>query len=388
MDRPPRESNDVRFEEAPLLAEARAETGLDDFGSGYEAGLRALLRTYDENPYFQHGRVRNRRQIVRWLVTRLRVRDALRRHPEIRTRELERPSFVTGLPRSGTSALFNLLAADPSARALLNWEARIPEPFEGLPPGAPDPRRAALAASYERGRAENAEFAKMHYTSVDTPEECALLQGSSFSGVQTGVEVMLEPYGSWYRAHPLDAMYAYYADLLRLLDWQRPGERWLLKTPAHLWGIRELFATFPDARVIWSHRDPVVCVASVCSMTHLLMRAWMEVDPATLGPRVLDFYATSLERGLAAREHCDPDRIVDVHHDEIAGDPLGVAERIHGCLGRPLAGAARDAIEAHARAHPKGEHGEHRYRLEDYGLTAEVVRRRFSAYQERFGVSR
>src|SRR4029434_8194419 len=127
----------------------------------------------------------------------------------------------------------------------------------------------------------------------------------------TGVEVMLEPYGSWYRAQPLDAMYAYYADLLRLLDWQRPGERWLLKSPAHLWGIRELFASFPDASVVWTHRDTAVSISAPCSRTYLLMSAWMEVDARSLGSRVLDFYASSLERGLAAREACDPARFVD-----------------------------------------------------------------------------
>jgi hypothetical protein len=378
----------VRFEEAELLADARAEAGLADFGEGHLDGLRMLLRTYDANPFHERGRARNRRLTVRLLVTRLRVIEAWRRHPEIRTRPIREPWFLTGLPRSGTSALFNLLAADPSARALQNWEARIPEPLEGLPPGAPDPRRAALAASYERGRAEHPDFAAMHYTSVDTPEECVLLQGSSFSSVHTGVEVMLEPYGSWFRAQPLAPLYAYYADLLRLLDWQRPGEHWLLKAPAHLWAISELFAQFPDARIVWSHRDPAVCIASVCSMTHLLMRAWMEVDARELGPRVLDFYATSLDRGLAARDTCDPARFVDVHHDEIAGDPIAVAVRIYARLGRPLEPAARDAIERHARAHPKGAHGEHVYRLEDYGLTREMVDRRFAAYCERFAPTR
>jgi sulfotransferase family protein len=388
MDRRPRESIRSGFDEAELLAQASAEAGLADFGGGHLPGLRMLVRTYEQQPFSERGRSRNRRQLVRLLVTRLRVLDALRRHPEIRARAIRSPWFLTGLPRSGTSALFNLLAADPSARALLNWEARIPEPLEGLPPGAPDPRRAALAASYERGRAEHSEFAAMHYTSVDTPEECVLLMGSSFHGVQTGVEVMLEPYASWYRAQPLGELYAYYADLLRLLDWQRPGERWLLKSPAHLWGIRELLATFPDAQIVWSHRDPVSSIASMCSMTHLLMRAWLEVDPRTLGARVLDFYATSLERGLAARAACDPARFVDVHHDEIAGDPIAVAERVYAGCGSTLAGAARDAIARHARAHPRGLHGEHDYRLEDYGITRDDVERRFAAYTASFGGDR
>ena len=378
---------DVTYDEAELLAEARAETGLDDFGSAdFRDGLRVLLRTYDENPFHERARARNRLQLRRWLATRLRVVDALQRHPEIRERAIRAPWFLTGMPRSGTSALFNLLAVDPSARALRNWEARIPEPHEGLAPGEPDPRRTALEASYERGRAGNAAFATLHYTSVDTPEECALLMGSSFQGVQTGVEVMLEPYASWYRDRERDALYAWYADLLRVLDWQRPGERWILKTPAHLWGLDALLARFPDARVVWSHRDPVVSIASLCSLTRFLMEAWMEVDPSTLGPRVLDFYATSLERGLAARATCAPDRFLDVHHDAIAEDPLGVAERVYAHAALPLGGAAHEALAAHARSHPKGAHGEHRYRLEDYGLTAEAVRARFAPSCARFGV--
>ena len=376
----------VRFDASELCGEACAEAGLEDFGpQDFREGLLALCETYDANPFHETGRVRNRKQVLRWLVTRLRVVDALHRHPEITTRPIPRPWFLTGMPRSGTSALFNLLAAHPAARALLNWEARIPEPLEGLAPDAPDPRRAALAASYERGRAANAEFAAVHFADVDTPEECALLLGSSFQGVQTGVEVMLEPYASWYRDQPRDALYAWHRKMVHVLDWQRPGERWLLKTPAHMWGIEALLAAYPDARIVWSHRDPVTSIASLCSLTHLLMRAWMEVDPKRLGPRVLDFYALSLERGLAARKRCDPTRFADVHHDAIARDPLAVAESLHRHFGEPFESDARDAIAAHVAAHPKGKHGEHRYRLEDYALTEERVRERFAFYDSERG---
>jgi hypothetical protein len=115
------------------------------------------------------------------------------------------------------------------------------------------------------------------------------------------------------------------------------------------------------------------------------MSAWMQVDARALGPRVLDFYAASLDRGLAARDAGDPERFFDVSHDEVAAEPVAVAERIYRRFGRPFAGAARDRIEQYARAHPKGEHGEHVYALDDYGLTPEIVRRRFAAYTDRFG---
>lgn len=374
----------VRFDESELCAEARAEAGLRDFGpDDFREGLRALLCSYEGHPFHERGRARNRRQVVRWLVTRLRAVEALRAHPEIRARAIRRPWFLTGLPRSGTSALFNLLAVDPAARALLNWEARIPEPLEGLAPGASDPRRAALEASYQRGRAANPEFATMHFASVDTPEECVLLLGSSFQGAQTGIEVMLEPYASWFQGRDRRPLYAWHGVLLRLLDWQRPGERWLLKSPAHLWGIAALLGEYPDARIVWSHRDPVASIASICSLTHLLMSAWMQVDAAALGPRVLEFYATSLERGLAARAACDPARFFDVRHDAIAGDPVGVACAVYARFGEPLPGPVREAMATHATSHPKGEHGAHRYRLADYGLSEAQVRERFAFYDER-----
>ena len=158
---------------------------------------------------------------------------------------------LTGLPRSGSSALFNLLASVPAARALLLWETQFPDPLEGAEAGAPDPRRAAIEAHYAKSREQNPEFTKIHFASADTPEECVLLHAYSMTGVHLGTEVMIEPYASWYRHHDLHGMYAYYKTLLQMLDWQRPGERWLLKAPAHMWGIDALIDTFPDVSIVW-----------------------------------------------------------------------------------------------------------------------------------------
>jgi hypothetical protein len=377
----------VSFDPEELLAEARSATGLDDFGpEDFREPLAVLCRTYDESPFGERGRRRCRRRVVQLLATRLRVQEAFRRHPEIRARRIRRPMVLTGLPRSGTSALFNLLAADPAARPLRLWEARFPDPMEGLEPGESDPRRAAVDAWIAKGRERNPEFARIHFTSADTPEECVLLQAHSLNGVHEGVEVMLEPYASWYREQDLGPLYAYYADLLRLLDWQRPGERWLLKAPAHMWAIDRLIETFPDVAIVWTHRDPRRCVASISSMTVNLMSQHTDPDPAALGPVVMDFYATSLERGLAARERSDPARFVDVAHDDFVADPLGVAERIYAHFGMELPDAARAAMEAHARANPQGKHGRHDYALAEYGLSEGRVLERFAPYLERFGI--
>jgi hypothetical protein len=375
------------WSEASLLAEARETTGLEDFGDeAFRPGLRALLETYAGNAFSERGHRRNRRRVLTLLQTRLRVEAALARHPEILERPVAHPIVLTGLPRSATSALFNLLGEDPAARPLLLWETQCPDPLEDLAPGQPDPRRDAIDAYYAKGREKNPEWTKIHYTSADTPEECVLLHAYAFHGVQLGIEPLLEPYASWYRSQveDLGPLYAYQKRLMQLLDWQRPGERWLLKAPAHLWGLDALAATFPDVAIVWTHRDPVACTASACSMTAALMSHLERVDEEWLGPRVLDFYASSLDRGLAARERMDPARVVDVSHDEFVDDSLGVARRIYEHFGMPLTGAAQAAFEAHATANPRAKHGAHDYRLEAFGLSEAAVRERFGAYLERF----
>ncbi len=379
--------SDPHFHVERLLADARQATGLDDFGpSGFRPALDHLCRTYDENPLSPAGRKRSHRRVMQLLTTRLKVRKALVAHPEVRKRRIEKPMVLTGLPRSGTSALFNLLAADPAARPLRLWEAQFPDPMEGLEPGQDDPRRAAVDAWLARGREKNPEFAAIHFTSADNPEECVLLQAITLGGVHEGVEVMLEPYASWYRQQDLGPMYREYADMLRLLDWQRPGERWTLKAPAHMWAIDRLIEVFPDVSIVWSHRDPRSCVASICSMTAALAAMLMEPDPKALGPVVMDFYATSLERGLAARDAADPSRFVDVTHDDFVADGLGVAARIHDHFDIETSAEARADLEAHVEANPQGKHGRHEYALADYGLTEAQVLERFAPYIERFAI--
>ena len=382
--------SEIHVAEADLLEEARQAAGLSDFGDeGFREGLRVLLRTYDGNPYSEKGRKRNRRRVVQLLATRLRIEEALRRHPEILERPIVQPVVLTGLPRSGTSAQFNLLACDPAARPLLLWETQFPDPLDGFTPeqsDQPDPRRDAIEAYYAKGREKNPEFTKIHYTSADTPEECVLIHAYAFHGVHMGTEVMMEPYASWYRAQDLRPMYAYQKRILQLLDWQRPGARWLLKAPAHMWGIEALVETFPDVAIVWSHRDPLACVASVCSMTESLMGGREGLELAQLGPVVMDFYATSLERGLAARDRMDPARFADVDHDAFVADPLGTVERVYRDFGLSLGEAARGAMQAHVAANPKDKHGAHEYDLARFGLTHEQVAARFAPYVERFAL--
>jgi hypothetical protein len=370
-----------------LLEEARQRSGLDDFGDPrFRAGLEVLLETYRRAGLSEKGAKSTRKRFLQLLVTRLRIEDALRRHPEIRERAIRSPIYLTGLPRTGTSALFNLLGMDPVSRPLLTWEGISPDPIEGLPPGAEDPRLAAMRERYEQAREKGLGFDAVHFVRPDGPEECVLLQSHSFADAQLGIEVLMEPYATWFQQQDLRWMYAYYADLLRLLDWQRPGERWLLKSPAHLWALDILVEMFPDVCVIWTHRNPLEIIGSYCSMMEMLMVGRFAVDRKALGPNVLEYLARSIERGIAARERSDAGRFIDVDYRRFVADPLATVESIYAHFDLPLGAATRRAMREYVDANPRGKHGVHEYSLEQYGLTANQVTERLATYIERFAV--
>ncbi len=376
------------LDEAELIAAAKQATGLENFGGeDFRPGLRALIETYQGYAFSEKGRKRNRRRLISLLSTRLQLEAQWKRHPELLDRPVKQPLVLTGLPRSGTSALFNLLAEDPLSRPIRLWETQFPYPPEGWTEdrrGQPDPRRDAMEAYYAQGREKNPDFTRIHFASADTPEECVLIQAYSLAGVQLGTEVMMEPYGSWFRAQDQQPVYELERRILQLLDWQRPGERWLLKSPAHMWGIDALVRTFPDVGIVWGHRTPLRAIASMCSMTRTLMKTRLDLEPRKLGPLVMDFYATSLDRGLAARERLDRARFIDVTHDDFVSDSMGTVERIYRHFGLDLGGEARAAMEARVTSHPKDQHGRHDYGLVEFGLTVEEVEERFAPYVERF----
>jgi len=364
----------IIFDMEKLLQEAQQKTGFNDFGSDdFKPGLKVLLDTYDHNGFTEKGRYKNRKRVLDLLCARLRIESAFKLHPEIRdpnnhTLDIKAPMLLTGLPRTGTSALLNLLAVDPAARPLYMWEGFNPEPIEGLPKGAPDPRYTAMKA-WEEENAKNAQanksgFKKIHSTSVDTPEECIHLLNHTFCDVQYGAETMMEPYGSWFQQQDLHKSYAYYADLLRMLQWQRPGERWLLKTPGHLWALDILIEMFPDCSIIITHRNPLECVTSYASMMAALM----------------EYLARKMERAIALRKLVNPARFIDIQFEDFIEQPLQTADKIYARFHMPMSADVTQRMKNYADKHPMGKHGKHEYQLDEYGLSAERILERFDFY--------
>lgn len=371
-----------------LLADARQATGLEDFGdASFREGLGVLLETYERAGLRPGGRKRTRRRLVQLLSTRLNAERAWKQHPEIRRRSLHRPIYLTGLPRTGTSTLFNLLGCDAASRPLLLWEGVCPDPLPvEYATGGPDPRIALIQAGLDVDRERNPDFDKIHFARADAPEECVLLLAHTFRDVQVGIEPLMQPYGSWFERQDLREPYAYYKALLQMLDWQRPGERWLLKSPAHLWALDVLLEQFPDACIVLTHRNPLEVIPSYCSMMAALMSIRAEVDAQALGPVVLEYLARSMERALAARDASPRERFLDVDYGALVADPLGVIASLYDAFGLPWSTTTRAAMQGFLAAHPQHKHGAHEYRLEQYGLHPEMVRERLRFYLDRFAV--
>jgi len=196
---------------------------------------------------------------------------------------------------------------------------------------------------------------------------------------------MMEPYGSWFQQQDHMPSYRYYADILRMLQWQRPGERWLLKTPGHLWALDCLTTLFPDCSIIITHRNPIECVTSYASMMEAMLTG-RTFDRKQFGPVVMEYLARKMESSLKQREQISADRILDLQFTDFIHDGVGTVRRIYEHFHIPMSADAEKRFQHYADAHPMGKHGKHDYRLEEYGLTEQQILERFRFYIERFSV--
>ncbi|MDG2411046.1 MAG: sulfotransferase [Halioglobus sp.] len=373
----------VTFVAEELIREAQQQTGFDEFGEpSIREGLEVLLETYDRNILDPDGRKRCRERVVMQLATRLKCENAFRTITEIDKQEIVAPIFVTGLPRSGTSALLNLLVAAPENRGVLQWECQFPDPWPETKPGEEDFRYPYLVKALDDNR--DSDFSKIHYVDADTPEECVLLHAYAFNGVQLGFEIMLEPYRSWLLAQDLVPLYQYQKRQMQMLNWRNPGKQWMLKAPAHMWAVDAILDVFPDARFIWCHREPVAVTASINSMNRAVMGMYAgnhdHMDKSAIGNAVMEWYAMSLEKGLSEREQRDPSLFIDTSQSEFVSQPMAVVEKVYSGFGMELTDAARAAMHAHIDNNPKGKHGKHEYDVAEYGLTREIIEERFAFY--------
>lgn len=376
----------VDLEIEGLLHDAVARSGgLSDFGEPtFRAALEALVRSADEDDLLHlQGRAQLRETLVLALVTRLQVRAAHAADPSLATTTLRRPLVIAGLPRTGTTLLHRLLAQDPSTLFLPLWLCLdpLPAPDEAEWRGDGGARREKARALVDAVMKQDPALAAIHPMGADLPEECSQLFRPTFDTWQYFITTPLPSYLRWTLTQDHAPAYRFFKQALQLLQRSLPGDGWVLKAPQHWEALRELLVELPEATVVCTHREPAEVVASWCSLlSHLWRQKSADVDEQKLARLQLELLAKSTEKALAARAQA-PGRVVDVGFRELVKDPLATVERVYAACGRTLADDARARMRRYLDENPRRKHGEHRYALEDFGLTRAEVDERFAAYR-------
>ncbi len=368
-----------------LLEAAAKRTGLDDFGTDdflepLDVLLDSIAREARLTPV---GHLVTRERLIGVLANRLRVVAAA---PTVAGAPLAPPVFVTGLQRTGTTLLQRLLASDPRRRWLASWEALNPAPSDARTLLGADARIAA-SVSAERALGYLApDFFAVHPVQAYGPEEDVLLLDQAFRSTVPEATLRVPTYAGWLETVDQAPAYRHEALLLKLLSHQRgAGKRWLLKTPHHLEWLDVLFAVFPGARIVWTHRDPVTTVASFCSMVAHGRGVFSDdVDPEEIGRDWGRKVARMVDRALATRDAGHEGAFVDVFYEDLVKDPIAEVRRVYAALGELLTDEAERRMRRTLASHPQHRHGVHRYALEDFGLTEAGLAERFASYRARF----
>lgn len=371
-----------------VLDAARRSTGLEDWGdSSFLEPMHIVADNASRLGFTSLARIFIRNTWVKAVVNRLLLQKALKERPALREVPLRKPIFVLGFPRSGTTLLQNLLAQAPDRRGLQFWELITPFPVH--PDPATDLRRRRRSADVALGLGYliAPEMGDVHAIGSTTLEECWYLFCNTFCVLNWDLQTGLDDYGRWLLAHDMRPAYAEYRQYLQVLLDQRPAEHLLLKCPEHLWFVDALLDAFPDACIVWTHRDPVASIASYCSLMTLPRRMmYGHVVPEDMGSLVTERFHAAVTRATAALDRADPARFFHVGFRELVDDPKRVVHQIvrHFDIADPPDAEAR--MDAWLGTKRQDEQGKHVYSAKRYGIDVDAVHERYADYIERFSI--
>ena len=389
--------SDNALDPGGLVAAATAVDGLTDFGDeDWREPLAILADSLDREAALNAvGRMVMRQRLVDILVTRLRVQAWLTRFPEIRDERIEAPLVIVGLPRTGTTMLHRTIAADPRMLAPLWYETRFPSPQLDWDFTLEGDRRISDAKAEVQAMVEaNPELMAIHPMDALGPDEDIMLLEQSFYSFNIQAFANVPSYDRWVEAQDHTPGYAYFRMLLQFLQWQKKraglrGTRWALKAPHHLHYMDLVFKTFPDARVVQSHRDPVDTIPSLAS---LIAGVWViysdAADPVEVGRQWSRKFARGMAHTMAVRDEIGPSRFLDLWFRDTVSQPLTEIQKVYDFLGMELTAEARDEMTRWQDFNRRELRPPHEYTLDQFGLSEAGLRQQFAAYRERFIVGR
>src|SRR6201995_413291 len=358
-----------------LHASAVKACGLDDFGvddDNYREGLGVLLDSFRRDADLTEFGSKMQRFFVRnALVARLVSEAAFKQYPQHVDVPIERPIFVTGLVRTGTTLIHRLLTADPRHQGLELWLAEFPQPRPPRETWPQNPVFAELDARFKKAHEENPDYTGLHYMTADDVEECWQLLRQSLHSVSYETLAHIPTYSGWLSEQDWTLSYRRHRKNLQLIGLNDAEKRWVLKNPSHLFALDALMATYPDALVIQTHRPVETIMASMCSLAQHTADGWSTTFAgAQIGADSMETWSRGLERFNTARAKYDPGQFYDVEYKNLIADPIGTVTDIYRHFDIPLTDDARKAMEdIHAESQTGARAPKHTYSLADYGLT-------------------
>jgi hypothetical protein len=376
-----------------LVETAQRRTGFRDFGDdAWREPFLVLVRALEEEAQLHpFGRMMTRCDLLIWLEARLGVEAAFREHPEIADEKIDRPLVIAGLSRSGTSILFELLAQDPDLGSPRHWEMVFPYPPPERATRESDPRIGRCQHLITQWSRVAPSFAAIHEMDARLPNECVIAQACTFVSEYIPLLFQVPSYLEWLATRAdWTASYAYYRRMLQLWQWHNPRRRWLLKAPSHLNYLPILFDVFPDARVLFTHRDPIRAQASLVDLAGTIF--WMRSDkpmrveafegllaPEAMAAR-LDRVIDWLESGAIPKGQCASSLYAD-----LVAHPVEAVRRVYERCELAFTPETERRVRAYLAGKPQGKFGRHEYEV---AMPEETRRRRalFARYQAYFGV--
>jgi hypothetical protein len=377
-----------------VLKLARQRTGLTDIDSdSWREGLAIVLDEVNSSPaYAPQGRERVIDDAITALGRRLRMHDYIQSHPEVPDTPVERPLFTLGMPRTGTTVISCMLDQDPARRSLLYWECMQPVPPPTSDTLRTDPRCLAMLDEQKQilELVAQANMALPHWEDADGPTECMFIHNQDFKGLSWDAFMPTPRYAEWLiNAADMTSTYEYEKRYLQVLQSQAPGT-WNLKMPSHSVHIEALLKVFPDARLIWAHRDPYKASGSLGNLWKLPKSMVLKpeaMDLTSWGANIKDQMRAHVERPLRARDRIGDDRFFHMYYHEMMADPMDVMRRIYDWAGDELTADTEARMQGWLAEHPQNRFAPNKYNLDEYGLTVEMLEPVFAEYLDTFDIA-
>jgi hypothetical protein len=365
------------------------EVGSDDFGpSDYLPGLKVLLQSMDYDPHFSAtGRRLAWGMVVGVLRGRAQAILSMKENRGFDVHSITSPVVITGVPRTGTTALHRLMAVDQRFQGLQTWLLDSPMPRPSIETWKNYPQFQKTAAALEAQYAAAPERRAAHYRAAEEVHECCMVLRQSFVSNLWNCAWSAATYDAWWQCQSEEAAYRHYYRCVQLIGSNDPDKRWLLKNPGHIDNLDLLFAIYPDAKVIQTHRDPAKAVPSLVALlmqlNSLTEEGRTEQRAQTMLTREVAKWSSALRKAEPVRKH-HPDKVLDIIHSDFHRDPMAVLERIYAFVDMDITPQVRAGFVRRIEEKPELSRGVHRYNIADYGMTEEEVREPFRDYIRRY----